>query len=512
MNQRDTPDGAIADLETTRYHASGQEPSFLDEPAEDHIGSNLRVDRGRIVLATVVGAAFVAGLVGWVLGSRLQSPEDAFANVAPPPPSIVAVPVEARIIATEISIRAEARLTASTEVLLAEDDVITSVTKSAGDQVNEGDVLVENRGRPIIALLGAIPNFRTFEIGMDKGPDVKQLEESLDRLGYDPGPIDTSFTTETAGAIERLYRNLGYEPSLPPNEELEALSDRASAVETARSDRQRAEEVYNQALVRLNNARLESEQINGVADETDVTIASTQFAVDQAKEKLDTADEILNEASNAYNSLRVTTGADFPQSELVFVAKLPAIVQSATSTIGRPPAGDEPFITISDGEQIITGSILPEAAGSIRTGDEAIVTASSLSAPLPARITDIYKPGQDEAGESELLVAIRTDEPLPPELFGESLLVKIPLDSTNGSVLVVPAAAIFSSGGTPQVQVARPSGLLEVVPIETGLSADGLVEIRPLAKEALQVGDRVVIEEAIPADEARTAGDPDDER
>jgi Putative peptidoglycan binding domain len=71
-------------------------------------------------------------------------------------------------------------------------------------------------GQPVVALHGNQPAWRTLESGVDDGPDVRQLEESLVDLGYDPDAtvtIDDTFDSDTEAAIERWQEGLGVDPT-----------------------------------------------------------------------------------------------------------------------------------------------------------------------------------------------------------------------------------------------------------------------------------------------------------
>jgi multidrug efflux pump subunit AcrA (membrane-fusion protein) len=70
--------------------------------------------------------------------------------------------------------------------------------------------------------------------------------------------------------------------------------------------------------------------------------------------------------------------------------------------------------------------------------------------------------------------------------------VTIKVGASDGKVLTVPLAAIHtSSDGQARVQVQR-AGRLTDVHVTVGLSAAGLVEVRP-AGGTLKQGDRVVV-------------------
>ena len=90
---------------------------------------------------------------------------------------------------------------------------ITSII-SAGTQINQGDVLYTVDGAPIVALVGALPAWRSISISSTDGADVAQLETSLVALGYDPGlkvVVDNHFDSATRTMVEAWQTGLGVE-------------------------------------------------------------------------------------------------------------------------------------------------------------------------------------------------------------------------------------------------------------------------------------------------------------
>ena len=61
---------------------------------------------------------------------------------------------------------------------------MTQVAVDIGDEVLEGTRLIEVSGRPVFALQGDVPVYRTLTPGM-AGADVAQMQVALARLGYD---------------------------------------------------------------------------------------------------------------------------------------------------------------------------------------------------------------------------------------------------------------------------------------------------------------------------------------
>jgi peptidoglycan hydrolase-like protein with peptidoglycan-binding domain len=62
---------------------------------------------------------------------------------------------------------------------------------------------------PVFLLRGGMPAWRDFQSGMDKGPDVQQLEQSLRDLGYFTKQPDQEFSWFTTDAIQRWQKANG---------------------------------------------------------------------------------------------------------------------------------------------------------------------------------------------------------------------------------------------------------------------------------------------------------------
>lgn len=79
----------------------------------------------------------------------------------------------------------------------------------AGDKVGCGDVFYRVDDKPVVLLCGAVPSYRDLG-GGDKGDDVRQLNRNLHKLGYGAGidPNDRDFTGQTAGALQKLQRDI----------------------------------------------------------------------------------------------------------------------------------------------------------------------------------------------------------------------------------------------------------------------------------------------------------------
>jgi hypothetical protein len=162
--------------------------------------------------------ALTAGTIGWIAADRLRSPADLAAERAAPEPTPIIAEVERRALTATVVARGSIQFAETRPVALAGPVGDSSITQqivtqlpSVGDVIENGSVLAEISGRPVIALEGATPRYRST-VRNAEGPDIRQLEEALSAAGFDSGGADETFTWSDQEAISDLYEALGYAP------------------------------------------------------------------------------------------------------------------------------------------------------------------------------------------------------------------------------------------------------------------------------------------------------------
>lgn len=156
----------------------------------------------------IIGAAGVIILGGVVVGSVLLAPGPAAgqrtANPALPPataPVTRTTLVETRTVGgtlgygDPVPVRANG---AGTLTWIA----------PVGATVARGEPLFKVDERPVVALYGSVPLYRTLTNRVE-GADVRQLQENLAELGYTGFAIDGIYTSATAAAVRAWQADLG---------------------------------------------------------------------------------------------------------------------------------------------------------------------------------------------------------------------------------------------------------------------------------------------------------------
>ncbi|WP_405992281.1 peptidoglycan-binding protein [Streptomyces sp. NBC_00986] len=484
--------------------------SHPEEAGPSRVGS--RIGSGRRRLGVVVSAVVLVGAGGWFAGTQVQSPADAAASHQAPKAGPVTVAVVRQSLTASVVATGSVEFASPRPLSLAGpvgsgaaagadgEGAEQRVTKApvAGTKIKEGDVLMTVNGRPVFALGGSVPMYRALGPGTS-GDDVTQLQKALKRLGFDPGGTTGTYGQGTATAVSDWYKSEGYDAQEPSPADQQQLGSLEQAVSAAQ-----------ETLLTTNSGAGAASSGETGSSATPAPQSSTDKQVHEIQVK--SAQKALDLANDALSSFKATYGTKVPAGEVVFLPKLPARLDKVTVKTGDTPSAQIGTVTSSD--VVVQAAVPGTDAQLLRHGMTAqLTTADGESAQ---GTVDVVADGSDSssgadsaatapsttddansASDSTAAVQVRITVPDPGPLAGEAeaaVQVTIKVGASDGKVLTVPMAAIHtSSDGRARVKVQRGATVADVH-VTVGLSAAGIVEVKPDGG-ALKAGERVVVGE-----------------
>jgi hypothetical protein len=489
------------------------------------------------VLVTVLIVVIIAAGGAWWMVSRIESPAEVAAKTRPPEPSPILVPVEERILSSEIITRGTGRFGLPQPISIApsnlkgEAGLITTMPK-VNEQLQEGSVLLTASGRPTFVLQGKAPAYRDLTPGIS-GEDVRQLQQALARFGHYTGTITGHYDEMTGEAVAAMYASGGWDAFGPTRDQATAVHSLRREAAVAEKERLAASGAVAAAARGVEAARAKAEHENTVAAAELATMRSerdrivldprqTKSAKEAAEAGLTRAEAGVRAAKLAGDSdiqasleaqrlakleetfaiertdqlvaeVRLAEsrlGTQIPVDEVVFVPALPVRVQELTAQVGDPARG--PVMAVTDNQLVVDSSLPLDAVNLVKVGmpvhiDEqaiGIKASGSVSYVAPTSGTR----GVDAYHVYFAVRVLKTSAPL--ENF--SVRLTIPIESSAGAVIAVPVSAVsLAPNGKSRVQVQGLTGL-EFVDVEPGMSADGFVQVTAL-QGTLTPGQLVVI-------------------
>ena len=518
-------------------------------PRRGQPGEAAPLTRRRRTLALVVVVALGSATAGWYASRGIKSPDEVARAAAAPPASPIIVPVERRELRTAVVVRGDVTFAQATEVLIdtelgdgtAGAQVVSGRLPRPGQNLAEGAVGIEVSGRPVFLFAGPLPMYRGLRPGMT-GSDVRQVEQALRRLRLFSGTPDRIYDAATETALRKLYRNAGYEPvgaSAQERQQVAAAETQLSTARTAlreaetalaeatrppsRSARLAAQSAVDEAratlgraVADLNTARATGADAATVsaleaavrAARTQVELAEAQLAELRATPATATQRRAVREARDgvtaaqaALAEARKALGVRIPRGEIVFVPSLPRRVDKVESRVGGAPGS--PAFTLTAANLQVDSSVSLDEQKLIRAGADVRLDDPASGVSLTGTVTKVADtPGTGGAPPGSFHLRVTPDGGNPAELAGLNLRLTIPIEATDGAVLVVPQAALVTdAGGTVRVRTIpdRAAGdavnggdAAADVEVSVGLAAEGFVEVTPVAGE-LDEGDLVVV-------------------
>ncbi|MFI6543557.1 peptidoglycan-binding protein [Streptomyces prunicolor] len=485
----------------------------MSRPQED---ATSRIGSGRRRLGVVVSAVVLVGAGGWFAGTQVQSPADAAASHRAPKAGPVTVSVVRQSLTASVVATGSVEFASPRPLSLAGpvgsgasagadgEGAEQRVTKApvAGTKIKEGDVLMTVNGRPVFALGGSVPMYRALGPGTS-GDDVTQLQKALKRLGFDPGGTGGTYGQGTATAVADWYKSKGYDAQEPSPADQQQLGSLEQAVSAAQ-----------ETLLTTNSGAGTAGSSETGSSSTPAPQSSTDKQVHEIQVK--SAQKTLDLANGALSSFKATYGTKVPAGEVVFLPKLPARLDKVSVKTGDTPSAQIGTVTSSD--VVVQAAVPGTDAQLLRHGMTAeLTTADGKSAQGTVDVvadgsdsssgadstatapstTDDTNSASGSASDSTAAVQVRITVPEPGPLAGEAeaaVKVTIKVGASDGKVLTVPMAAIHtSSDGRARVKVAH-GDVVTDVHVTVGLSAAGIVEVKPDGG-TLEAGERVVVGE-----------------
>jgi len=459
-----------------------------------------------LTIAFVLGLVILAAAGSWVAGSSIKSPAEAAARTAPPKASPILVPVEERVLSSDIVTRGTARfglpraISIAPSALKNKAGLITSLPL-ANDPLNEGEVMLTASGRPVFALQGSIPAYRDLTPGLS-GEDVRQLEAGLQRLGFDPGAVDGVFDEQTGAAVANWYTAAGFEPFGPTAEQLAHIRALENDLAAAVNNKLAADDVAAAAPLEVDAARAAAARDAATAGPAakpavelagEVAVQSAINAQKAAEREAKRLNDLAVRLAADLDIARRKTGVQVPVDELVFLPSLPVRVETVTALLGDAASG--PVLSVTNNQITIDSSLPLDEAPLVKPGMAVAIDEPDLGIKAVGTVKTVAGvPGTNGVDGYHIYLGILVDkvDQGPASLAGTSLRLTIPVESTGGKVIAAPVSALsLAADGTSRVQVDN-NGALEFITVEPGLSANGFVEVKPL-DGTLSPGQLVVI-------------------
>ncbi len=355
-----------------------------------------------------------------------------------------------------------------------------------GTVLEEGDVIAEIDGQPIVLLFGDVPVYRRmFDARTDlEGTDILQLEEALVRLGHDPDlemDVDGEFTASTAdvvevwqaasGMVEDGAVDLGEVVFLPGPTQVIAeigevgsrIADGSPLLRVATGDALTGDDVLQleEALAALGY----------LVSPDDVFDASTAEAI-----------KALQEGAGG-------TPTGFLSAATVLFTELSVRVDDVIAGIGSAVSPNSPVLEVASTELVVRTDLPASDQGVLVEGQSVVVelpNGDEITAVV-ASVATVATRSQGQEATFEVIIVL--DDPALAAGFEDAPVdVEVVTESVE-NVLTVPITALLAlAEGGYAVEVVDGTST-RLVAVDPGFFARGLVEVTG----DLTPGDLVVV-------------------
>ncbi len=358
---------------------------------------------------------------------------------------------------------------------------------AAGDVLEQGDVAFIVDDQPTFVMYGDTPAWRTLDDGVDDGPDVQQLEQALVDLGYDPDgtvDVDEEFTNNTENIVERWQEDVGIEE--------DGVVDLGEVVFVSRA----SEVLAVPAAVGqgITSGQPVLEVGDGVAPTGDDIQQLEQGLADLGFDPGPVDGVYTASTRSAVLAWQASIGAEEDAivhlGEVVFFESAIRISDRITS-VGAVVTPGTPVLAATGSDIVVTLELPAEDQGLVAAGDPVTIELPDNS-ETPGTVETVDTVASLSAqGEAVFEVTILLADPEAASGLDEAPVdVDIVTDRVD-DVMAVPVTALLAlAEGGYAVEVVDASGATRLVAVDPGFYADGLVSIE---SDGVGVGDRVVV-------------------
>ena len=189
-------------------------------------------------------------------------------------------------------------------------------------------------------------------------------------------------------------------------------------------------------------------------------------------------DTFTGDTADAVEAWEADLGRTHPDGvvalgDVVFLTA-PGDVLGHRAAVGDTVEPGSPVLTLGSEQRVVVADVDATAAGGWTPG----ATVELAWADGTTGTGTVFGTGKDVAdGRVELTVALGADAAGAGDRRSGAGVTVTLVDAARDHVIAVPVAAIVDQGGSPAVRVANDAGSDALVPVETGLVADGWIEI-----------------------------------
>ena len=368
--------------------------------------------------------------------------------------------------------------------------VVTDIAP-VGTIIEQGDIIYWVDGQPVVALYGTTPAYRTLQdLSIDMvGADVAQLEAALSAMGYaldDALTIDDRFTYSTQLAVQDWQEDLGVEidgmislgdvlfvPGPSQIVELQVTTGQSLNPSVPVATLATGFSLFGTDVEQLEQS-LADQGFDGDGD----LVVDGVFSADTAEAIVEWQTAVGQDPDGVINF-----------GEVVFLPGSIRVADQLAATGATVNVG-APVLAISSADKVVRVDVPAAEQGLIEIGDPVTVILPGFE-EAPGTVVSISTTATvSQDGETLFEAIVELDDPTAADGLDEAPVdIKVAGATVTGVTAVPVTALVALSGGGYAVEIQTGTGY-ELIPVEPGFFADGLVAV---TSDTLAAGDTVTL-------------------